>query len=160
MITHTSLNDNINIHYNPTFLSKNTADKYYAIFEKNLVYNKPEESKVVVYGKTYDISRKQVAYGDDGTYYTFAGNTVYAKSWNNENDIVGKCLVNIKKRVEMFTGKKFNFVLINRYANGNDYIGKHRDDEKELGDEPTIVGVSLGAKRDVVLIRINLYHIK
>lgn len=143
-----SLIDNINIHYSSDFLSNVKADKYFNILEQNLVYNTPQESKVKVFGKEYEIKRKQVAYGDAGTSYSFAGATIYAKSWNN-NDIICKILKNIKKLVEKFTGQKFNFVLINRYENGNDKIGKHQDSEELLGNEPTIVGVSLGAVRDI-----------
>jgi len=147
--TFESENDHINVQYQADFLDQYTADKYYTIFESKLEYNKKDDSKVKVFGKEYFIKRKQVAYGEDGTYYTFAGNTVYAKSWNNSDDILCRVIKNIKIRVEKKTGKKFNFVLINRYADGDDYIGAHRDDEKELGNEPTIIGVSLGSVRDI-----------
>jgi alpha-ketoglutarate-dependent dioxygenase alkB family protein 2 len=146
-----SLTDNINVVYKPDLLDNHTADKYLYFLEKNLVYNPDEDSKVTVMGKQYYISRKQTAYGEPGTYYRFAGNTVYAHDWNSDI-IVCKIIKKIKSRVEVFTGQKYNFVLINRYANGDDKIGAHRDDEKELGDNPTIVGVSLGASRDVCFV--------
>lgn len=144
----TSLVDNINVHYYSDFLEKHKADKYFNIFEDKLVYNNAEDSKVVVFGKEHEIPRKQLAYGLPGTYYKFAGNTVFAKSWN-EPDIICKIIKNILHKVEIYSNKKFNFVLINRYEDGNQYIGHHRDDEKELGNDPTIVGVSFGAVRDV-----------
>lgn len=147
-----SLTDKINVHYSSNFLDNHKADKYFHIFEKYLVYNSSEDSKVIVYGKEYEIKRKQVAYGDDGTFYEFAGTKVYAKSWNNKDDIICRVIKNIKHMVELFTLQKFNFVLINRYADGNDKIGKHQDSNKNniLGDDPTIVGVSFGAARDVI----------
>ena len=43
--------------------------------------------------------------------------------------------------------QKFNSVLINYYRNGNDRVGSHSDDEKELGPLPSIASVSLGADR-------------
>lgn len=143
-----SLTDSINVHYKKDLLDKKKADKYFAILEDKLEYLSPEESKVVVHGKSHEIPRKQVAYGDPGTYYTFSHNRVYAKSWNDKTDIICRVLKNIKHKVEVFTGKKFNFVLINRYKDGDDYISFHADDEKELGDDATIVGVTLGAERD------------
>lgn len=146
--TFCSLKDNLNVHYKGNFIEEHKANKYYDIFEKQLVYDTPEQSKVVVFGKEYFVPRKQTAYGDPGTYYSFAGTTVYAHSWDNDN-IVCKIIKNIKHKVEVFTGKKFNFVLINRYKDGADKIGKHCDSESSLGVEPTIVGVSLGAIRDV-----------
>lgn len=143
-----SITDKINVHYSANFLPKHKADKYYAIFEQKLKYNSAEESKVIIFGKEQYIPRKQVAYGDPGTYYSFAGARVDANSWNDD-DIICRIIKNIKHRVESFTNQQFNFVLINRYENGDQYIGFHKDDETELGDNPTIVGVSLGAVRDV-----------
>lgn len=42
---------------------------------------------------------------------------------------------------------KFNSVLMNYYRNGRDSIGMHSDDERELGRQPIIGSVSLGAPR-------------
>ena len=146
--TFCSLKDNLNVHYKADLFNQRKADKYYDIFEHFLVYDSAEQSKVTVYGKEYYIPRKQTSYGDTGTYYTFAGNTVYSHDWNNK-DIVCTVIRNIKHKVETFTGKTFNYVLINRYADGNQNIGLHRDSESSLGVDPTIVGVSFGASRDV-----------
>jgi alkylated DNA repair dioxygenase AlkB len=146
--------DKVDIIYKSDFIDKKKAEKYFYIFERDLVYNTSEESKVTVFGKEYFIKRKQVAYGDSGTFYSFAGHKTNAKAWDDNSQL---CIIlrNIRKKVEIFTGKKFNFVLINRYENGEDYIGPHRDDERELGDKPTIVGVSFGAERDIVFTPIN-----
>lgn len=150
-----SLIDNINIHYYGDFFDQHKADKYYNILEHNLVYNSAEDSKVKIFGKEYEISRKQVAYGDTGVHYEFAGTTVEAKSWNDQTDIVCRVIKNIKKHVEMITMKKFNFCLINRYKDGDDKIGFHSDDETHLGNDVNIAGVSFGACRDVSFIPTN-----
>src|SRR5688572_10385137 len=42
-------------------------------------------------------------------------------------------------------------VLLNRYRDGRDSIGFHSDDEPELGINPVIASVTLGAERDFVL---------
>ena len=109
--TFCSLKDNLNVHYKADLFNQRKADKYYDIFEHFLVYDSAEQSKVTVYGKEYYIPRKQTSYGDTGTYYTFAGNTVYSHDWNNK-DIVCTVIRNIKHKVETFTGKTFNYVLI------------------------------------------------
>lgn len=145
-----SENDNIDVEYCHDFLTVEKANKYYNILERNLVYNSAEESMVVVAGNKYQIKRQQVAYGEPGTFYSFAGNKVYAKSWSDITKQECVVIKNIRLYVQKHTGKKFNFVLINRYADGMDKIGAHRDDEKELVNNPTIVGVSLGASRSVV----------
>jgi len=148
MINYSSLINKINVHYQPNLLTEEEANRYFDILEKNVTYNSPEESKFKIFGKEVDIPRKQVGYGAPGLSYKFANTTVHAKPWDDD-DIVCNTLIMIKKRVELVTKKKFNFVLINRYEDGNQYIGFHRDDEKELGDKPDVVGVSLGAERTI-----------
>ena len=44
-------------------------------------------------------------------------------------------------------GQKFNGVLLNWYRDGQDSMGWHADNEPELGKNPTIASVSLGATR-------------
>ena len=44
-------------------------------------------------------------------------------------------------------GHEFNGVLLNLYRDGRDGMGWHADDEPELGPEPVIASVSLGAER-------------
>jgi len=40
----------------------------------------------------------------------------------------------------------YNGILINKYKNGNDYIGAHSDDEKNL-DSEGVIAISIGAVR-------------
>jgi len=49
------------------------------------------------------------------------------------------------------TGVRFNQALVQMYRDGNDSIGWHADDEPELGSDPTIVSVSLGGPRRMLL---------
>ena len=41
-------------------------------------------------------------------------------------------------------------MLSNLYRDGNDNIGKHSDDEKDLVDNTLILSISLGSTRDFV----------
>lgn len=45
------------------------------------------------------------------------------------------------------TGYEYNFVLVNRYKDGNDYMGEHRDDEPEIDQKTPIASLSFGAPR-------------
>jgi len=58
-------------------------------------------------------------------------------------------LLEIKKIIESITSFKFNSVLANLYRDGNDSMGLHSDDEKELGKNPVIASLSLGESRDI-----------
>ena len=137
--------DNINIEYKANIIPWEKANKYLHILEKNLIYKSAEESVVEVNGTIYQIKRKYVLYGD--LKKEECGDI---KSWNNSSKQECVVIKNIKYFIEKYTGKKFNFVVINRYNDGSEKIGAHRDREMDLEDDPTIVGVSLGAIRSVV----------
>jgi alkylated DNA repair dioxygenase AlkB len=51
------------------------------------------------------------------------------------------------RRLEDITGAQFNSMLANLYRDGSDKIGWHSDNEPELGTDPTIASISLGAER-------------
>ena len=57
----------------------------------------------------------------------------------------------IKRAVEAACGHRFNSVLLNYYRDGQDSMGFHSDDEKELGRNPVIASVSFGAPRTFIL---------
>ncbi|PYH73032.1 alpha-ketoglutarate-dependent dioxygenase AlkB family protein [Aspergillus vadensis CBS 113365] len=63
------------------------------------------------------------------------------------------CLDILRQAVEKATddGTRYNFVLVNYYATGDDSISYHSDDERFLGQNPTIASLSLGAGRDFLL---------
>ena len=48
-------------------------------------------------------------------------------------------------------GFRYNFVLVNRYKDGSDKMGEHKDDEAELDPLVPIASLSLGQERDFVL---------
>ncbi|PLB44142.1 DNA repair family protein [Aspergillus steynii IBT 23096] len=61
------------------------------------------------------------------------------------------CLSALRHLVERVSGTTYNFCLVNYYASGNDSITYHSDDERFLGNDPTIASLSLGAKRDFLM---------
>ncbi|XP_028312272.1 DNA oxidative demethylase ALKBH2 [Gouania willdenowi] len=123
--------------------SKEEADTLFQQLEEELVYSTGEQAQVQVFGKVYNIPRKQATYGDAGVTYTYSGVTRVASPWT-------PTLRNIRDKVTNTTGRIFNFVLINRYKDGRDHMGEHRDDERELDPLWPIASVSLGATRDFI----------
>ncbi|XP_075424905.1 DNA oxidative demethylase ALKBH2 isoform X1 [Ascaphus truei] len=124
-----------------SLFSKAEAGEIYQQLEQEMVYFSGDLSRVQVYGKWYNVPRKQVTYGDAGLTYNFSGITLSPKPWIPVLD-------SIRERVTQATGHSFNFVLINRYKDGSDHIGEHRDDEKDLAPQSPIASVSFGAHRD------------
>ena len=57
----------------------------------------------------------------------------------------------MRARLVRELGVAFDSVLANLYRDGRDAMGWHADDEPELGPEPVIASVSLGATRRFVL---------
>ena len=56
-------------------------------------------------------------------------------------------LLEIRQVAEACTRRRYDSVLLNLYRDGNDGMGWHADDEPELGRDPAIASVSLGAVR-------------
>ena len=135
--------ENLNLDFVQLF-TKTEADVLFQEAEKVIKYN--EDSKVFVHGKWHKVPRKQAAYGDTGLTYTFSGATVAAQPWNNAPFL--KCIGDLISSLS--GGQKFNFVLVNRYNDGNDHMGEHRDDEADLVPRSAIASVSLGQARDFV----------
>ncbi|NXK85645.1 ALKB2 demethylase, partial [Formicarius rufipectus] len=126
--------------------AKAEADEILQQLEEQVQYFEDDQTKLHVFGKWHNIPRKQVTYGDPELSYTYSGVTFHPKPWI-------PVLNRIRERVTLATGHTFNFVLINRYKDGLDHIGEHRDDERELQPRSPIGSVSFGACRDFVLRR-------
>jgi alpha-ketoglutarate-dependent dioxygenase alkB family protein 2 len=147
-----SLKNEISIHYFQKYLSQEKAKKLYDLFEGKMIYNTEEQSMVRIHGKYIKIPRKQVAYGKEGTEYNFTGNKVKARSYD-ENDEISLEIKKLITNLNSDLGRQYNFVLINRYEDGNQYIGPHSDDERDLIEDYTIAGISLGAERNIVFTK-------
>lgn len=133
---------NLKIKYS-VILPQHLADEYLQKLENEIVYLSGNLSKVKVFGNWFEIPRKHSAYGDPGISYTYSGVTIAAKPWT-------ETLILLRDKVEKLTTYSYNFVLVNRYADGNDKMGFHKDDEKELDPTVPIASLSLGAARDFV----------
>lgn len=62
-------------------------------------------------------------------------------------DIIENLILRINKEFN----KKYNYCLVNRYKNGKDSIGFHKDSEKELNIDDGVAAISLGQTRDLIL---------
>lgn len=103
-----------------------------------------EQSVIQVYGRPVQIPRLNAWYADRGCDYAYSGMQLKRHDWH-------PLLSDLKQRIEAATGARFNSVLANLYRDGNDSVGWHSDDEPELGRNPNIASVSLGASRRFLL---------
>ncbi|MCW8982386.1 MAG: alpha-ketoglutarate-dependent dioxygenase AlkB [Altibacter sp.] len=125
------------IWYDPCFLSSEEASEYFKI-----LLNETEwvQETITVFGKSHPQPRLTALYGERDKKYTYSNITMYPKPFS-------EALHNLKKKVETVSGSVFTTVLLNLYRDGTDSNGWHSDDEKELGTDPVIASVSLGAPR-------------
>ena len=126
------------------FLSPADAKKYYDAIYKTINW---KQEQISFYGKTFPVPRKTAWYGNEGLNYSYSGIKCFPETWTEE-------LLKIKAAIEKFTPPEdFTSVLLNLYNDGNDKMGWHADDEKELGINPTIASLSIGETR-----RFDLKH--
>ena len=103
-----------------------------------------QQSTIVLYGKPVKIPRLNAWYGDAGCDYHYSGHQFAPHPWL-------PCLEVLRHKLQTVTGKAFNSVLVNCYRDGNDSVAWHSDDEPELGRNPLVASISLGAERSFQL---------
>ncbi len=94
----------------------------------------------MMFGKRVMQPRLTALYGEPEKPFRYSGITMNPIEWNEP-------LLKIKEKVEKVTKTTFSSALLNLYRDGNDSMGWHRDNEKELGINPLIASVSLGEAR-------------
>lgn len=123
--------------YFPAFLSKDVADSLFL----ELLENTPwQQDEITVYGKKHLQPRLTALYGNEGKPYSYSNITMQPHHWTIT-------LQKIKSLIENISNTNFTTVLLNYYRNGSDSNGWHADNEKELGKNPVIASLSLGAER-------------
>jgi len=131
------------LRYVAGFLTREEADAWLSRLRREVEFDPPERTRIRrPFSRDWvDVPRQQSAYGDPGTCYAFSGTRVEARPWIEP-------LRALRERLAGYAGWTPNFVLVNRYRSGADCMGWHADDERDLGPEPEILSLTLGAERD------------
>jgi alkylated DNA repair dioxygenase AlkB len=98
------------------------------------------QEEILIFGQRRLVPRLVAWHGDPGARYVYSGTEHRPQPWT-------PTLRHIRDRASALTGVVFNAVLLNLYRDGRDGMGWHADDEPELGRNPVIASVSLGAER-------------
>lgn len=130
-------------YYAPDFLGETRASELMASL---LIETEWQSGHITLFGKKVLQPRLFAWFGDKGCSYTYSGLTLDPETWS-------ATLLQLKKLTESACLSRFNCALLNLYRDENDSMGTHSDDEKELGGQPVIASVSLGASR-----RFHLQH--
>ncbi len=103
-----------------------------------------QQQIIKIHGRDIASPRLSAWYGDPGAVYRYSGLRLEPLDWT-------PLLLEIKAVAEALAAVRFNSVLLNLYRDGQDSMGWHSDAEPELGRNPVIASVSLGAQRRFVL---------
>ena len=123
--------------YVPSFLPAERADE---LFSRTLAQADWQRERFAMFGRPVTAPRLTAWYGDPGTTYRYSGVARAAMPWDES-------LRRLAAAVGAAVGSPFNFVLVNRFRSGRDSLGWHADDEADLGAEPVIASLSVGAQR-------------
>ncbi len=127
--------------YHPSFLHCHEADGFLQTLWNELNWTQRE---IRMFGRRILQPRLIAWHGDPAAVYEYSGLTLSPEPWH-------PALSMLRDRVVAFTGRPANAVLANAYRDGNDSMGWHSDDERELGDRPFVSSLSLGAERRLLL---------
>ncbi len=121
------------------------------IFNQLLNQVEWKHEPIKIFGKSVLQPRLTAYYGNKS--YTYSGVTMQPLPWNAP-------LLHIKEKIEPLVNTQFNAVLINLYRDGQDYMGWHSDDEKNLAEGSVIGSLSLGETRRFIFRRRDDHQIK
>lgn len=121
----------------PQWLSPEQAERCYQQLALQLNWQQPA---IKIFGKAVLIPRQQVWMGDPHCSYRYSGVLFEPEPWH-------PLVKQLTDRVNAVCQRQFNSVLLNWYADGQQHMGWHSDDEPELGEYPQIASLSLGQQR-------------
>ena len=125
----------------PTFLSASRASALFEALREQIHW---ETHRIRLFGREVASPRLSCWIGDPGASYVYSNARFEPKSWP-------WALADLREEISDAAGERFNSVLANLYRDGRDGMGWHSDDEPELGGQPVIASLSLGATRRFVL---------
>ena len=125
------------VRYVPGVFDAALADELFRNLRQGIAWRQEE---IMIFGQRRLVPRLVAWHGDPGADYRYSGVLHQPAPWTPD-------LQRIRSAVEELSDWRFNSVLLNLYRDGRDGMGWHSDDEPELGAEPVIASVSLGATR-------------
>jgi len=117
-----------------------TDEQIKPLYDKLLNNINWENERVVMFGKEIITKRKVAFYSDPLIAYTYSSKTKIGLPWKDP-------LFILKNIVESLTKQTYNACLLNLYHNGEEAMGWHSDNEKEIIANSSIASLSIGASR-------------
>jgi alkylated DNA repair dioxygenase AlkB len=134
---------NADLKYYPDFIQPSQAAIIMKVLQDSLDWR---QEQITLYGKTFDVPRLQAWHGDKDADYQYSNLSMQPLPWF-------PVLLELKQKCEHTSNSRFNSVLANLYRHGQDGMGRHADNEPELGQQPVIASLSFGEVRNL-----DFYH--
>ena len=112
------------------------------LLEKCISYVEPqleERPEIIIYGKPCKQHRNVGFFSNESIGYKYSKKLMASKPLSTS-------LADLIVEINNMLGTQFNGILVNKYLDGNDYIGAHSDDETGL-DGLGVVAISYGSER-------------
>lgn len=125
------------LYYDRFFFSNIEANKYFNLLKKEIQWR---QDNIKIFGKIYPQPRLTALYANNNKSYSYSNIKMQPITFT-------PTIFDIKSKIEKRLNSQFTSCLLNLYRNGQDSNGWHADNEKELGLNPLIASLSLGAER-------------
>ena len=129
--------DGADVRYWPHAFTRERADVLFEALRREISW---EQHRLKLFGREVAAPRLSCWIGDPDATYTYSRTRFVPHPWT---PTLGSLRDDLAARFDL----RFNSVLANLYRDGRDSMGWHSDDEPELGAEPVIASLSLGAER-------------
>lgn len=125
-----------------SFLKKETFDDLSLLLQcisevDNLLLKNPQ---IKIYDKIAYQHRSIGFFSNTSKGYKYSGQIAKSQKLTSSLEIL------LNKINDKFDAK-YNGILVNKYCDGNDYIGAHSDDETALDKKSGVIAISCGASR-------------
>ena len=127
--------------YVANFLPAKTASLIMGRLWQDLQWSQQD---IMLFGRRVQQPRLTSWYGDPDAHYSYSGLQLTPLPWHPD-------LLALRSLLQEKIECEFNSVLANAYRDGRDSMGWHADDERELGPNPLIASLSMGAGRRFLL---------
>jgi alkylated DNA repair dioxygenase AlkB len=135
------LSDGAYLELTQAWLSPAQADQAFATLQTEVDF---QARAIRIFGREVLQPRLVCWIGDADALYTYSGVQHVPEPWT-------PTLRALRDRLGRELALPFNSVLCNLYRDGRDSMGMHSDSEPELGKQPVVASLSLGATRKLVL---------
>jgi len=125
------------VEYRPGWLDPASAGR---LFDRLFDEIDWQRRTIRMFGRTLEQPRRLRFMGDDGVVYRYSGDEYRAGAWH-------PAVCELRDRLARDNVAAFNSALVNLYRDSGDSMGWHADDEPELGSNPVIASITLGAAR-------------